>query len=169
MPIPEPSLHRPSLLYTSRADGTLKPASKEQRQREMAAVIGVDMSTAAPQLTQGEIERMRQIVNQHDSKNKNGMQVMDPNNPPKEPYKFQKFPMVLYNHKKCEAAQEKSVGVKVGNVVTEQRVHVPAKYHTLTVNSEGELAQALKRGWSEKAPELALAGAAAVEEVEQAQ
>ena len=126
------------------------------------------MSTAVPQLTQGEIERMRQIVNQHDSKNKNGIQMMDPNNPPKEPYKFQRFPMVLYNHKKSEAAQDKSVGVKVGNVVTEQKVHVPAKYHTLTVNSEAELQKAKRAGWSEKAPELALAGAAAVEEAEQA-
>lgn len=98
------------------------------------------MATAS-QVTQSEIESMRRIVAQHDSQNKNSLKVMDPNNPPKEPYKFQKFPLSLYDHKKCEPAQDKKVGVKVGNIITEQTVHVPAKHRTLIVNNEAELAR----------------------------
>ena len=154
------------MLFTSTADGKLKPASKEQRQRELAAVIGVDMSTA-PQLTQAEIEQMRRIVGLHDAQSKNTLKVMDPNNPPKEPYKYQKFPMTVYDHKKCAPAHEKTVGVKVGHIVTEQTVHVPAKHHTLIVYSEAELAKARKAGWSEEAPNFN--AAPAVAEAEPAQ
>ena len=43
-----------------------------------------------------EVERMRQIVQMHDAQRK-PMQTIDLNNPPKEPYRFQKFSMIVYD------------------------------------------------------------------------
>lgn len=51
------------------------------------------------QLTHEEIERMREIVAQHDSTNKGGIREFDLNNPPKLPYRFQEFPRLVYHHK----------------------------------------------------------------------
>lgn len=39
---------------------------------------------------------MRQIVQMNDAQRK-PMQTIDLNNPPKEPYRFQKFPMIVYD------------------------------------------------------------------------
>lgn len=81
------------------------------------------------QLSHEEIERMRQIVQQHDAERK-PMQVFDLNNPPKEPYRFQKFPMMVYDLTHSEP----------GHVVSQ------------IVRSEEELESALARGWVETAP-----------------
>lgn len=51
-----------------------------------------------PQLTHQEIERLRQIVIDHDKKNFGGMKEFDLNNPPQEPYRYQEFPRLLYRH-----------------------------------------------------------------------
>ena len=110
-------------------------------------------ATQATQLTAGEIERMRQIVNAADSQNKNSIATMDLNNPPKEPYAHQKFPMAVYHHGKSIAAHDTTTGVKVGNVITEQVVHVPAHLHSFIVNNEKELEKALKAGWKVEPPE----------------
>jgi len=72
-----------------------------------------------PELTFEEIERMRQIVQQHDAQ-RPVMQTIDLNNPPKVPYTFQKFPMMVYG----ESGQ---------NVL---------------VRSESELQEALESGWT---------------------
>jgi len=50
---------------------------------------------APSQLTQEEIERMRQIVLQHDAASK-PVKEFDLNNPPKEPYRHQEFPRLMY-------------------------------------------------------------------------
>ena len=55
MPIPEPSISRPTTL------------TKEQQQSQLAAVYGVSMTTA---LTLEEVERMRLIVQMHDARRK---------------------------------------------------------------------------------------------------
>jgi hypothetical protein len=49
-------------------------------------------------LTHDEIERMRQIVMQHDSEGKRTMNEFDLNNPPKAPYRHQEFPRIVYDH-----------------------------------------------------------------------
>ncbi len=69
-----------------------------------------------------EVQRMRQIVQQFDAE-RQPMTTTDLNNPPKEPYRFQKFPMMVYS-----------------------------EGETLTVRSEEELAAAIDDGWSQQAP-----------------
>lgn len=81
------------------------------------------------QLSPEEIERMRQIVQQHDSERK-PIQIVDLNNPPKEPYRFQKFPKMVYDLAHSEP----------GHVVSQ------------IVRSEDDLEAALEQGWSESAP-----------------
>lgn len=80
-------------------------------------------------LSHDEIERMRQIVQQHDSQRK-PIQIVDLNNPPKEPYRFQKFPKMVYDLTHSEP----------GHVVNR------------IVRSEDDLEAALAQGWSESAP-----------------
>ena len=75
------------------------------------------------ELSHAEIERMRQIVKDHDAA-RQPMKTIDLNNPPKEPYKFQKFPKMVYGD---------------GNL-------------TMLVHSEEELSEALADGYSEEAP-----------------
>lgn len=105
MPIPEPAIFRPSNL------------TKEQRQQQLAAVYGVSVT---PELTETDIERMRQLLQQHDLKRKPA-QIHDLNNPPREPYRFQKFPQMIYR----DSA-------------------------TRIVRSEAELSDALALGWTEQ-------------------
>ena len=51
------------------------------------------------QLSPEEIERMRQIVAQHDqTSGKNGIKEFDLNNPPRLPYRFQEYPKTVYDH-----------------------------------------------------------------------
>lgn len=76
-----------------------------------------------------EIERMRQIVQAHDGE-RTPMKTIDLNNPPKEPYYFQRFPMMIYD---LEAS-------------------TPTKIIHRTIRSEAELEAALNEGWSQDAP-----------------
>ena len=71
-------------------------------------------------LTHDEIERMRQIVMQHDGANRQSMNEFDLNNPPKQPYRHQEFPRIVYDH---------------------------AGRMTLKVRSQAELEQALGAGY----------------------
>jgi len=48
------------------------------------------------QLTQAEVERMRTLLAQHDQQK--ATQEFDLNHPPQQPYTYQHFPMVIYNH-----------------------------------------------------------------------
>jgi hypothetical protein len=103
MPIPEPGLYRPSNL------------TPEQREADLAACYGV---TVEQPITHEEAQRMRQILARFESDSK-PIQTIDLNNPPREQYRFQKFPMLVY-----------------------------ANGGTLKVNSEAQLAEALEAGWS---------------------
>lgn len=64
-------------------------------------------------ITQEEIERMRQIVKQHDSE-RTPMTIHDLNNPPKQPYRYQKFPMMVYD------AQRSHPGHVVSRIVDDE-------------------------------------------------
>lgn len=103
MPIPEPGLYRPS---------NLTPA---QRAADLAACYGV---TVEQQITHEEAQRMRQILARFEADSK-PIQTIDLNNPPMEPYRFQKFPMIVYRGSK-----------------------------TLKVASDAQLDAAIDEGWS---------------------
>lgn len=75
-------------------------------------------------LSAEEIQHMRQILAQHDAESK-PVQTFDLNNPPRQPYVFQKFPMMVY--------------------ATDGEGH-------LVVSSEAELSAALKQGFTRTAP-----------------
>jgi hypothetical protein len=81
--------------------GQYRPSNltKQQRQEQLAAIYGVSMP-----LTETEIARMRQLVLEHDSQAKKAT-IHDLNNPPKEQYRFQKFPMVVYDHQSSSPAR----------------------------------------------------------------
>lgn len=149
MPIPEPGANRPSILYTSGPDGKIKPATREQREQEMAAVMGVSMST--PQLTVTEIEQMRRLVAQHDARPQNKIQVMDPNNPPKLPYTFQKFPLMVYDLEHSYPARQEEQTLRNG---AREIVHIAAKVISMLVQSEEQLQRAIEDGWSQNPPEF---------------
>jgi len=113
MPIPPPERYIKSNL------------TREQREEQLAIVYGVTVN----QLSHEEIERMRQIVQQHDGERK-PMQIVDLNNPPKEPYRFQEFPMMVYD------------------LTHSAPGHVVSKL----VHSEVELQASLEKGWTKQAP-----------------
>jgi hypothetical protein len=113
MPIPEPGLYRPSNL------------TRQQKQEQLAAIYGVSMQ----ELSFEEVNRMRQIVANFDGQRK-PMQTIDLNNPPKEAYKYQKFPMMVYD---------------LSHSTPQKIVH-------MLVGSDEELNTALAHGWSEQAP-----------------
>jgi hypothetical protein len=77
---------------------SLTPAQKRAAE---AAIYGLPddlhQMNISP-LTHDEIERMRQIVMQHDGENKRSMNEFDLNNPPKAPYRHQEFPRIVYDH-----------------------------------------------------------------------
>lgn len=75
-------------------------------------------------LSAEEIQHMRQILAQHDAESK-PVQTFDLNNPPRQTYVFQKFPMMVY--------------------ATDGEGH-------LVVSSEAELSAALKQGFTRTAP-----------------
>lgn len=70
--------------------------TKVQRDEAQAAILGLGEQThmATPDLTPQEIERMRQIVMQHDRVSIN--KEFDLNAPPKQPYKHQEFPKAMH-------------------------------------------------------------------------
>ena len=78
-----------------------------------------------------EVARMRQIVAQFDADRK-PMSTVDLNNPPREQYRFQKFPMMVYDLTRS----------------------TPAKVFHKTADSEEELQDLIEAGWSVQAPEF---------------
>jgi hypothetical protein len=138
MPIPEPGIHRPPTL------------NAKQRREQIAAVYGVQMPK---ELTALEIERMRQIVQEHDLQSK-PVQTIDLNNPPKVPYRHQKFPMVVYDHERSYPARDETRTVVRGSMAVQERIHVAARISSKLVHSEEELREARAEGWSELAPEF---------------
>jgi hypothetical protein len=73
--------------------------TKEQRREAEAAIYGLSTKQMIDQLSPEEIERMRQIVAQHDqTSGKNGIKEFDLNNPPRLPYRFQEYPKTVYDH-----------------------------------------------------------------------
>lgn len=119
--------------------------TREQKRQEEAAIYGLqgenNLSTA---LSPAEIERLRQIVADHDRQH-GPPKEFDLNRPPKEPYQYQEFPRMLYHHERRE---------------------------TRIVKSEYELALALEDGWRKEAflvevpePVLDVASQREVEEI----
>src|ERR1051326_3883955 len=73
--------------------------TKEQKREAEAAILGLSLNDMTPQqLSPDEIERMRQIVAQHDNQRPQGIREFDLNNPPKQPYTHQEYPKVVYHH-----------------------------------------------------------------------
>jgi hypothetical protein len=133
MPIPEPGRFRPSNL------------TAEQQKEQLAAIYGVPMN-----ISESEIARMREILAQHDGQHL-PMTTMDLNNPARKPYRFEKFPMAVYDHTNSYTGYEEERMTPAGRFET---VHVAAKIVSRIVRSEQELAGALADGWSEQAPEF---------------
>jgi hypothetical protein len=104
---------------------------------------------AEQQLSETEIQTMRRMLAEHDSKQK-PVTIHDLNAPPREPYRFQKFPMMVYDLERSNAAFEEEQRMPNGGF---QMVHVAARVVSRLVQSEHELKQALADGWSESAPE----------------
>ncbi len=91
MPINEASGYRRSNL------------TAQQRKEAEAAIYGLTPISMQDtlELTAAEIERMRAIVSQHDRTN-GKMEEIDLNNPKTPPYRYQKFPKMIYSHAKRE-------------------------------------------------------------------
>jgi hypothetical protein len=104
---------------------------------------------APEQLTEVEISRMRQILAQHDSQSK-PMTTIDLNNPPKQPYRFQKFPMMIYDLENSQPAHE--IERNRPNGLGFETVHIAAKVVSMVVQNEEQLKNALEAGWTEQAP-----------------
>lgn len=134
MPIPPPARYAPSNL------------TKKQQQEQLAVCYGVNMSE---QLTATEVEKMRHIVAQHDSTS-NKTTIHDLNNPPKEPYRFQKFPLTVYDLKASYPSRDEDRPKPNG--AGRELVHIPAKLVTKLVHSEADLRESIEDGWSEEAP-----------------
>jgi hypothetical protein len=74
--------------------------TKQQKAEQEAAIYGLTPQHHM-QLSHDEIERMRQIVQQHDAQSgtsRNGIREFDLNKPPQERYVYREFPKVLYHH-----------------------------------------------------------------------
>lgn len=89
------------------------------------------------QLSQGEIERMRQILKSHDAQ-QTPVKTMDLNNPPHVPYQYRAFPKMVYDH---SASKE-------GHIVSR------------VVRDEIELKDAISGGWDKNPPTFTEAEAA---------
>lgn len=73
--------------------------TKEQKREAEAAIYGLSTKDMEQQFSQEDIERMRAILAQHDSQaQRQGIREFDLNSPPKEPYKYQEFPKLVYDH-----------------------------------------------------------------------
>lgn len=102
------------------------------------------------ELTHDEIERMRQIVLQHDQATQKGLKEFDLNNPPKEPYRFKKFPMLVYDpdtgdHQQVENEAELAEALKEGWVHAHERPAVEAAEPELTGDEAAEAAEIQKK------------------------
>lgn len=125
--------------------------SKQQKQQELEIIYGVDM---AAQLTVNEIEKMRELLAQHDAQNSEGSDF----DPSKVviPYRYQKFPMMIYDHSKSYPAHEREQTVTRGSMVVNEIVHVTANLASKVVRNQAELEEHLEQGWSENPPSFEL-------------
>lgn len=135
MPIPPPARYAPSTL------------TKEQQQKQLAVCYGVNMNPEP--LTATDVEKMRHLVAQHDSTSKKTT-IHDLNNPPKEAYRFQKFPMTVYDLKNSHPSRDEDRAKPNG--AGRETIHIAAKVVTRLVHSEKELVDSIEAGWSEEAP-----------------
>ena len=102
------------------------------------------------EFTQEQLDQMRQILATHGAAPK-PMTTVDLNNPKVAPYRFQKFPMAVYDHlNSYQGHDEERVGPN-GRI---ESFHVAAKITSRIVQSEKELQSALADGWVEEAPEF---------------
>lgn len=109
-----------------RTRGNSRIFTKEQKLEAHAALLGIStqpMTTTSNGLTASEIERMRELVLQHDVSNRNESKEFDLNDPPKKQYIHQAFPTTVYHH---------------------------AKGLNRLANNAEELAEALAHGWQRK-------------------
>jgi hypothetical protein len=97
--------------------------------------------------TESQIEELRSAILRRD-KNQAQSNLIDINNPPKQPYTFEKFPMAVYLHKKAAPSRDE---IRQNRDQIEV-VHIPAKLGEKIVHNEDELQAALAQGYSEKAP-----------------
>jgi hypothetical protein len=86
------------------------------------------------QLSQEEIDRMRQLVALHDKANP--VKSFDINKPPKEPYTHQEFPRLMY-HPDC----------RIGSDTEGRPLSGKNSGHYVVVNSQEELEAALENGF----------------------
>ena len=100
-----------------------------------------------------EAEQMRALLAKYDSQHKPAT-IHNLNDPPKVPYRHQKFPMMVYNHAESFPAHTETRSAIVGSSVLEETIHVKAHIHTALVQNEHQLRQALESGWSTEAPEF---------------
>lgn len=75
--------------------------TREQIRQAELAIYGLQEIDLQPQreLSHDEIQQMRAIIARHDNGHK-PLKEFDLNNPPREPYKHQEFPRVMYHHGK---------------------------------------------------------------------
>lgn len=76
--------------------------NNKQKHEALTAIYGLSIQeTSMPdtaQFSHADIEHMRQLLAAHDTNNpKKGIETFDLNNPPKQNYVFQKFPMHMTN------------------------------------------------------------------------
>lgn len=105
------------------------------------------------EITPVEAEQLRSILQRYDNDHK-PIAIYNLNDPPKVPYRYQKFPKMLYNHEESAPAHEETRTAVVGSSVLEETVHIRAKVVTLIVANEQQYQDALAEGWREDAPEF---------------
>ena len=105
------------------------------------------------EITPVEAEQLRSILQRYDNDHK-PIAIHNLNDPPKTPYRYQKFPKMLYNHDESEPAHEITKSAIVGSSVIEETVHVRAKVVSMIVHNERDFEKAIADGWREDAPEF---------------
>ncbi len=137
MPFSDPGVYQRSSTLT-----------QKQQHEQLAACFGVNMSN---ELSPMEAEQMRALLAKYDSKHKPAT-IHNLNDPPKVPYRHQKFPMMVYNHAESFPAHTETRSAIVGSSVLEETIHVKAHISTALVQDEKQLQKAIENGWSTEAP-----------------
>lgn len=137
MPIPSPAPYRRSNL------------TKEQKKEALNAIYGVTMPKP---MSEEEAERIRELLANHDAENSNETDF-DPSKV-KVPYRFQKFPQVVYDHAHSYPAYDEEKTVIRGSMAVLEMTHIKAHFAQKVVNSQRELDAAVAAGWSETPPEF---------------
>lgn len=125
----------------------LSTLTPEQRHEQESAIYGLGENMQNGHMTVDEIEKMRMIVAQQDSKARSE-NIFDINRPVTQKYIHQEYPKTLYNHaqSKPETTEKKIVHGEA------HEVHVPAQLKTCIVRSEDERDAKLAEGWELKPP-----------------